>query len=293
MANQNKTTEPLTQRLDALVQARPEMKAIADYYRVILPLINQTDLAAAPLKLPREATEEKLQAGIPLLHGEPLECDHDAARALMLALARAAETRQPAAREIRAAVEQNKTDLRALLAAVVAGDVEAVNASAQSLNLNSALLWTLAQNTFKPALRAWHKQLAEGARLDYWKRAYCYLCGAAPAYGELQGNEQARHLRCGQCGADWFYERMRCVYCGRGRALNFLYVDAQRDRMHAQTCENCKGYFKNVAAFSPTPAEMLALVDLETLHLDYIAQDHGFARQAIREFVDTMPAVVE
>ncbi|MBI3913625.1 MAG: formate dehydrogenase accessory protein FdhE [Chloroflexi bacterium] len=293
MAKQNKTTDPLTQRLGALAQAQPAMQAIADYYRVILPLINHADLAAAPLNLSREAAQEKLNAGIPLLHNEPLEFDHAAARALMLALARAAEKGQPAAREIRAAVEQNKMDWRGLLAAIVAGDTEAVNAIAQSLHLDSNLLWTLAQNTFKPALRAWHRQLSDIVRADEWRKSYCFICGAVPVFGELQGNDQARHLRCGQCGADWFYERMRCVYCGRSRELNFLYVEAQRDRMHAQACDHCKGYIKNVAAFSPTPTEMLAVVDLETLLLDYSAQDHGYARQAIREFEEIVPVVVE
>jgi formate dehydrogenase maturation protein FdhE len=38
----------------------------------------------------------------------------------------------------------------------------------------------------------------------------------------------------------------------------------------------CNGYLKVITVFAPTAAEMLALEDLATLHLNYIAQGRGF-----------------
>jgi FdhE protein len=48
--------------------------------------------------------------------------------------------------------------------------------------------------------------------------------------------------------------------------------------MCVEICDNCHGYLKVIAAFSPTPVEMLAVEDLATLHLDYIAHARGYAR---------------
>jgi hypothetical protein len=39
-----------------------------------------------------------------------------------------------------------------------------------------------------------------------------------------------------------------------------------------------EGYLKVIAAFTPTPPEMLPVEDLATLHLDYIAQKPSYGR---------------
>jgi len=39
-----------------------------------------------------------------------------------------------------------------------------------------------------------------------------------------------------------------------------------------------QGYLKVIVSFTPTPADLLPIEDLATLHLDYIAQAHGCKR---------------
>jgi hypothetical protein len=39
-----------------------------------------------------------------------------------------------------------------------------------------------------------------------------------------------------------------------------------------------QGYLKVIAAFTPTPPEMLPVEDFATLHLDYIAQKRDYRR---------------
>jgi FdhE protein len=48
--------------------------------------------------------------------------------------------------------------------------------------------------------------------------------------------------------------------------------------MRVEVCDSCSGYLKVIATFDPTPPEMLAVADLATLHLDYIAQERGYVR---------------
>src|SRR5574341_92357 len=290
MSNKTATSDPILQRLRALVQSSPELKQAAHLYEIILPLLRDANLHVAPIALSQEQARTKLQSGVPLLRDENPPLDEKAARDLMIQLARAFESlrtsdeRAAAARQIRLAAEQGKLEMRALLPHLIAGNSGHVASLAERLQLDSSLLWTLAQNSVKPALRAWAKQLSPLARAFTWSKGYCFICGSAASLSEFQGNESVKHLRCGLCGADWFFNRLQCMYCGNDNhnMLGYLYPEEQREPFRVQVCENCKGYLKIISAFNPTPAEMLAVEDLATLHLDYIAQEHGYTRAAVQ-----------
>ena len=137
-------------------------------------------------------------------------------------------------------------------------------------------------DALKPALRAWCRHLTPMIKGVPWNKGYCFVCGAAATLGELQGNDQVRHLRCGLCGADWVSRRLLCMNCGNEdhRTLRYLYIESRAERMRVETCDICKTYLKIISAFAPTPAEMLAVEDLATLHLDCIAEDQGFTRSS-------------
>jgi len=52
--------------------------------------------------------------------------------------------------------------------------------------------------------------------------------------------------------------------------------------MRVEVCDKCNGYLKVVSSFAPSPPEMLPVEDLATLHLDYIAQERGYARVMVQ-----------
>lgn len=305
--------DPITQRLNALVEQSPDLKAAAELYGAILPLLRAADLRVAPVTLTPEHARARLESGLPLLHAIDLGVDDQAVCDLMIQLARALEeahstgqppkTRLPfrrkptpeatalaesaragnraaAAHQIRLGLEQGKIEMSALLPRVAAGDSAFVQSFAQSVQIDSALFWTIAQNALKPALRVWSRQLAPLARGIEWDKGYCLICGAGATLGELQGNDQEKHLRCGPCGADWRFWRLQCAFCGNADpgSLSQLYSEPQRATMRVEVCDRCHGYLKVISAFSPTPVDLLAVEDLATLHLDYIAQGRGYAR---------------
>jgi len=317
------TTDPIVLRLLAAVRDSPDLRDAVQVYETILPLLRDADLHVTPIAITADQARGKLEMGLPLLQDVDLELDVKAACELMLQLARAlatipkplaravgsgrpdsssgfrpdaaalneadpegsdALTRATAARQIRSALEDNNLDLAALLPHVAAGDREFVASLGQSQQLDAALVWTLAQNTLKPALRAWRRQLANLVEGIPWRKGYCYVCGAGATLGELQESLQVMHLRCGQCGADWQFPRLQCMYCGNQdhKTLGFLYAETQPEKMRVEVCDQCHGYLKVIAAFSPTPPELLAVEDLATLHLDYIAQARGYERVAIQ-----------
>lgn len=304
------TIDPVLERLRKLTHERPDLKDAARIYEAILPLLGDADLRVVPVSITPEEARSKLETGLPLLTRLDLELDVQSVCDLMLGLARSLETidetqhaykfdttgfstdtcadkdalLRGAARSIRLAFEENKTDVGALLTHITAGERVFIESAARDLQLDPGLLWTLAQSALKPALHAWRRQLAPLAEERQWEKGYCFICGAYATLGELRGNGQVLHLRCGQCGADWQFRRLRCIWCGNEDhgTLSCLYSEDQWEKMRVEACNRCRGYLKVITSFSPIPSEMLPVEDLATLHLDYIAQEHGYERSRVR-----------
>ena len=123
----------------------------------------------------------------------------------MLQLARAieifGEKNQPlrtAARQIRLALKEDKFSIGDLLPYVAAGESGLVASAAQRLQLDAILMWTLAQNTLKPAMRAWCRQLTPLGAGDRWYQGYCFICGT----GRQRWVSSRKTLKLNTCGAD-------------------------------------------------------------------------------------------
>jgi FdhE protein len=168
--------------------------------------------------------------------------------------------------------------------ALAAGDLRSVELAAHECQLEAELLRTLAQNSLKPAFRVWTRGFKSHVNLDDWRRGQCPLCGSPPIFAEIQGKEGARHLRCGMCGADWAYLRLKCAHCGNSdyKSLSYITVEGEEEKYSLQTCEVCHNYIKVIVTFEATPVDLLPVEDLVTLHLDLIAAERGYARVTIK-----------
>lgn len=274
--------DPLERALDALARARPELREAAAVYRATLPLLRDSGPIAAPVGLSEKQAREKFARGEPLLRGCALAFDREASRELMLRLASGLEAAGvDGMSRVRRALEEDRLIPAELLLHVADRNYPFIARRAEGQLLAPSLLWTLAQHALKPALRAWCGELTPLARgAGAWDKGVCFVCGAPASLAELQGNEEAKHLRCGLCGGDWRFHRLRCVHCGNEDAasLGILYREGPRDRARVEVCDKCKGYLKVFVRFAPASAEELALEDLSTLYLDSYAQEQGYRR---------------
>ena len=281
-SEQGDPEDPLERRLRALVREWPDLREAAEVYRVTLPLLRDAGPLAAPIALTEDGARRKMSEGEYLLHGAALAFDRRAARGLMLRLARSLEAVGLVAMSpIRSALEGDRLILEELLGHVMDGDYPLLAARAEEQALDASLLWTLAQSALKPTLRACCGELTPLVRTaDEWENACCFICGAPASLGELQGNGQAKHLRCGQCGADWLIRRLRCIYCGNEAPslLGVLFPEGRRENVRVEVCDKCHGYLKVVSRFAPCSPEELAIEDLSTLYLDCLAQERGYRR---------------
>ena len=301
IANSDKKADPLLSRLRSLARESPYLRDVTELYEEILPLLNNADLHTGKIEMTPEEARRKMENGRVLLDGLELDLDIAALRELMIRLTAAIERTgrymrprvlrfplfmflpetESAAKRIRTTLEENRMDSGELITSVASGNLDTIISAAKDLELDSALLVVLAQNALKPALRSWSEQLAPLAAGIPWEWGSCYVCGGSPVLGELQDNDQVKHLRCGACGADWRYPRLQCMYCGNNdhNTLGYLYPEGRGEKMRVETCDHCKGYLKVISAFSPTPSDMLTIEDMATLSLDYIAQEKGYTRK--------------
>jgi FdhE protein len=279
-----KASDPLIRDLRAVVQRSPDLREAVKLYEIVLPLLRDAEGHVAPVSLTIDQVRAKLARGTPLLQGVELELDRDKMNELMLLLAVALESdggknwRQY--RRIRRALEEGRLNADTLFASVTA-DSDAVVASAVgNFQVDPGLIRALAYNALKPAMRLLCSQLTPLVDGIPWDRGYCFLCGSGAVLGELQDHQLHKHLRCGQCGADWTFLRLRCNYCGNDdhHTLSLLYPDPWDGKLWVEVCDRCKGYLKVIVSFTPTPADHLPIEDLTTLHLDYIAQAQGYNR---------------
>ena len=278
------------QHLQTLVREYHEISEAAEFYAALLPVLNTIDLCAAPLDLPTDQARAKLESGTPLLQGINLPIDDEAARSLMVRMARALGNvhsgktkhlgRAEFARKIQRLAEEGKLKAGLMLQLASTGERDKVAALAVAWQVDADLLWLLGRHALTPPLREWARQLAPLVDETAWHQSRCFVCGAQALLGELQGNEAAKHLRCGQCGADWGGRRLQCAFCGNDslQTFRYMYLEAPPNGRRVEACDQCKGYLKVIVTFDPTPPERLLIQDLATLHLDYIAQERGYVR---------------
>jgi FdhE protein len=284
------TTEQLLTALDrrvgALQKARPEL---ADALSLQQQLI-RTALSSArpphapPFPLPREAAAARVRQGVPLLHEQPIRLDIHFAADLFSRLVNVVRERndpevQPRVNALVEAATSGALDPNHLFTEAFVEHADHLSELAISANVDAELLSALAHQAVGPMLRAYASHLQPRLEDEGWQRGYCPVCGAWPLLGELRGVELARFSRCGACGAGWRTQRLGCPYCGNDdyRTLQTLTIEDEQ-RFRVSVCDRCKGYLKIANAFDPPPAELLALDDVASMHLDVAAIERGYHR---------------
>jgi len=106
--------------------------------------------------------------------------------------------------------------------------------------------------------------------------AGCPVCGEPVRLAQLEDGGK-KVLHCPRCLAHWNDKRITCSHCGNEdhETVHFLTIEGE-SAVQIQVCEECKGYTKIIDTrqyiVKPTPA----MLDLNTIHLDFVAQENGY-----------------
>ena len=83
---------------------------------------------------------------------------------------------------------------------------------------------------------------------------------------------------CGLCAAGWRVDHLFCPFCETRdhRHLHTLTVEGQELKYRITACDACRGFVRGIATLAPLSAPGLLIAELETLHLELLAQGRGF-----------------
>src|SRR5437867_2668983 len=123
--------------------------------------------------------------------------------------------------------------------------------------------------------RCWAPSIAKS-----WVEGYCPICGAWPAFTEVQGIERNRYFRCGRCGGEWQSHCLSCPYCSMNdhQELVSLVPEKSGSNSVIDACKHCLGYVKTFTKLQGSPAAKVMLDDLATVDLDVAALEQGYKR---------------
>ncbi|MBV9579395.1 MAG: formate dehydrogenase accessory protein FdhE [Chloroflexi bacterium] len=283
----------LDRRLAVLRQAHPDLDdALSLQHAIIstqLAAPRPPELSAFPL--PRQQVVARLEEGVPLLHEQPAAVDLHFAADLFSRLLNALLERETAsatdspntgAEPLIAAATTGRLDPESLFGEAFVQHTDHIGQIAHAADLEPDRLSAVATWAVAPILRAYASRLQPLlAQADaVWERGYCPICGGWPLLAEMPEGERAPSLRCAACASAWAVQRPMCPYCGNTDAqttLKTLTLDGQA-RFHALLCDRCTGYLKAGRTFESPPAELLAVDDVASLHLDLAAIERGYRR---------------
>ena len=237
--------------------------------------------AALPAGIPNpDAARARLDAGICALEGEPL-----LSPSALLANVRILE-RQLSVVEgldvsvISPALSSLDEQLTDVTFAALAGAWADLGAVSDRIGVEEFAFITLVDYATRPALQAGRRALTEVLATAPWDHGRCPACGAPPALGELCGGDGERFLRCGRCAASWSFARVGCPLCETRDHTRLAYLHGDGEELHrrAQTCDQCRGYVKEIAVLDPLTATAILEMDLASAGLDLAAVERGFHR---------------
>ena len=293
----NTKAERIEKARDSIKKERPDYGHILDLFGKIM--VKQSEFfdrtTVKPAVIAEDAVRVKLEKNTSLLDRKDFEIDISSASRLFreLCVILKAEDQKLAdeIRKIEDALEKDDLPLGEIFQSVLAND-DRVSELAEELSLDRDVIFVLATASMKPSLEATASQVEAMVGDGSWSGRCCPICGSSPSMSELSkaspsGGEGAtsegaeRILHCSFCGNEWRTTRLGCVFCGNTDAESLRYLYAEGDEGHRiDVCEKCKNYMKTVDSRHLSREIVLPLEDIGTLHLDIIAEEEGYKREA-------------
>ncbi len=154
---------------------------------------------------------------------------------------------------------------------------------------NHPMMGFLIDQTIGPVLERYATKLQPIVDPVMWPHGFCPICGKKPSFAIITPEHGKRLLVCGVCGFQWPFQRIKCLFCGNEnqQSLSYLMV-AHEDMYRIETCELCRCYIKTIDAKNATHETDYFLEPIITLHLDIIAQKHGYLSGRCRSSDETI-----
>jgi|LSQX01.3.fsa_nt_gb FdhE protein len=146
---------------------------------------------------------------------------------------------------------------------------------AKEHNLPEWLPFYAAENSIRPYLRKMTKEIAPALK-DAKDHHGCPACGE-PARLAVINKAGKKELVCPRCHWTWIEKKIKCAHCGTDEPGKIEVIKIEKDeKAEIHVCKACKGYTKVIDTRNLIKNESPGLLDINTIHLDYIAQENGY-----------------
>jgi len=270
----------LIQHIDRLIQQRPAAKTALAPFRELALLMVQVNPDVKPVEVENGIRDIKQQEDFPLFSREDMPLDFSAASDLLKKfLEHLGITDRDDREELKMALKKADSTTewsRNLLKAILNQDEKALSLIAKEVDLDPMVLQFLGQVALTPSIYALRDALSANIDTDGWDYGYCPLCGSHPdmAYFAKTGK---RYLHCELCGEEWAFSRIRCPFCDNQDQETLGYFEAEEEEgFRVYFCRECMRFLKTIDKKAFEEVAPLELENLATIHLNILANEHGF-----------------
>lgn len=191
---------------------------------------------------------------------------------------------EKAAGIVRAAIDAGQPTLAEAFAKFLAGDDVFFSAFGEKTPAAPRTLGFLVQAALTPSLAAVAAAFEQRlAHEDSRAHGHCPVCGSLPLFSVLlREKEGLRHAVCSFCHAEYRIRRLACPYCDEADPAKLKFFTADElPGFRVDVCETCRRYVKTADFRNLDKVSLPALDDLESLALDFLARDEGYARPVL------------
>ncbi len=128
----------------------------------------------------------------------------------------------------------------------------------------------------KPYLSWAAERVMEYVEQQLWRRRDCPVCGGAPDFATLDGDQGTRHLLCSRCDSRWVFPRVRCPFCGTVDHTKLAYYPGVDGVYRLYVCDECKRYLKTVDLRQVSGKIDLTVERITTVAMDAAAISAGY-----------------
>ncbi|WP_042345600.1 formate dehydrogenase accessory protein FdhE [Bacillus massiliigorillae] len=133
----------------------------------------------------------------------------------------------------------------------------------------------LAESTSRVYIRQAVNQLQEELSKSQVKGC-CPACGEPPRLA-IVGKNGGKELVCPRCYYSWKQKKISCAYCDNDDHEQIIIMKPEgQEREQIIACDCCKNYTKVIDTRVMLEKLTPEILDLTTIHLDYIAQEEGY-----------------
>lgn len=153
---------------------------------------------------------------------------------------------------------------------------------AKDNNIAEWIPFFAAEHALRPFLQKISKEL-NGKLTSGESHGECAACGEPPRIAII--NKQGKkEMACPRCLYTWEVKKIKCAHCGCEEPGKIEIIKLEKEESsEIYVCHECKGYTKVIDTRKLIKVDPIPLLDIKTIHLDFVAQENGFGVPDIKE----------